>query len=85
MLFIELIGVLIIALSVVYIYYKYVLFNFWRKKGIFYVEPIVPTGNLTDFVTGKLSVGKYLYAIVNTFIGIYVQFFHFSLSLSNPL
>ncbi|XP_071576390.1 probable cytochrome P450 6a14 [Temnothorax nylanderi] len=58
MLFIELIGVLTIALSVVYIYYKYVLFNFWRKKGIFYVEPVVPAGNLTDFVTGKLSVGE---------------------------
>lgn len=58
MLLIELIGVLIIALSIVYIYYKYVLFNFWRKKGIFYVEPVVPAGNLTDFVTGKLSVGE---------------------------
>lgn len=64
MLLIELIGVLIIALTVVYIYYKYVLFNFWRKKGIFYVEPVVPAGNLTEFVTGKLSVGKYLYVIV---------------------
>ncbi|XP_011865436.1 PREDICTED: probable cytochrome P450 6a14 [Vollenhovia emeryi] len=58
MLFIELIGALIIALGIVYIYYKYVLFNFWRKKGIFYVKPVVPAGNLTDFVTGKLSVGE---------------------------
>jgi len=57
--FIELIGALIAALTVVYIYYKYVLFNFWRKKDIFYVEPVVPTGNLTAFVTGKLCVGKY--------------------------
>lgn len=61
MVLIELIGVLTIALSVVYIYYKYVLFNFWRKKGIFYVEPVVPAGNLTDFVTGKMSVGKYVF------------------------
>lgn len=63
----ELIGVFIIVLSIVYIYYKYVIFNFWRKKGVFYVEPIVPAGNLTALVTGKLSIGEYLYVMVNAF------------------
>lgn len=58
MLLAELIGIFIIALSVVYIYYKYVLFNYWRKKGVFYIEPTVPAGNLTAYVTGKLSVGE---------------------------
>ncbi|KAL6261403.1 hypothetical protein P5V15_006497 [Pogonomyrmex californicus] len=58
MLLTELIGVFIIILSIVYIYYKYVLFNFWRKKGVFYVEPTVPAGNLTAYMTGKLSVGE---------------------------
>lgn len=61
MLLAELIGVFIITLSVVYIYYKYVLLNYWRKKGVFYVEPTVPAGNLTPYVTGKVSVGEYLY------------------------
>ncbi|KAL6421544.1 hypothetical protein ACFW04_014293 [Cataglyphis niger] len=59
MLLAELIGIFIITLSVVYIYYKYVLLNYWRKKGVFYVEPTVPAGNLTSYVTGKLSVGEY--------------------------
>ncbi|XP_050458786.1 probable cytochrome P450 6a14 [Cataglyphis hispanica] len=58
MLLAELIGIFIITLSVVYIYYKYVLLNYWRKKGVFYVEPTVPAGNLTAYVTGKLSVGE---------------------------
>ncbi|KAL6419682.1 hypothetical protein ACFW04_011277 [Cataglyphis niger] len=58
MLLAELIGIFIITLSVVYIYYKYVLLNYWRKKGVFYVEPTVPAGNLTSYVTGKLSVGE---------------------------
>ncbi|XP_029670025.1 probable cytochrome P450 6a20 [Formica exsecta] len=58
MLLAELIGVFIITLSVVYIYYKYVLLNYWRKKGVFYVEPTVPAGNLTPYVTGKVSVGE---------------------------
>lgn len=58
MLFIEFIGLFIFTLSVAYIYYKYVLFNFWHKKKIFYIEPTVPAGNLTPLVTGKISVGK---------------------------
>lgn len=71
MLLAELIGIFIIALSVVYIYYKYVLFNYWRKKGVFYIEPTVPAGNLTAYVTGKLSVGKYLHKTINAYIDIF--------------
>ncbi|XP_011705562.1 PREDICTED: probable cytochrome P450 6a20 [Wasmannia auropunctata] len=55
----ELIGTVILALSIVYIYYKYVIFNFWRKKGVFYVEPVVPTGNVTALITGKVQVGVF--------------------------
>ncbi|KYN10953.1 putative cytochrome P450 6a20, partial [Trachymyrmex cornetzi] len=54
----ELIGVSIFALSILYIYYKFVIFNFWHKRGVFYVKPVVPTGNLTDLVTGKMSAGQ---------------------------
>nr|XP_012215716.1 PREDICTED: probable cytochrome P450 6a14 [Linepithema humile]XP_012215718.1 PREDICTED: probable cytochrome P450 6a14 [Linepithema humile]XP_012215719.1 PREDICTED: probable cytochrome P450 6a14 [Linepithema humile] len=56
--YMELLGFFIIAVSAVYIYYKYVLFNFWRKKGVFYVEPVVPAGNLTAYVTGRKSLGE---------------------------
>lgn len=52
------IGASIVALILSYIYYKYVIFDFWRKKGVFYIEPIVPTGNITDFITGRISAGK---------------------------
>lgn len=60
MLLMELIGIFIVVLIIVYTYYKYVLFNFWRKRGVFYVEPIVPTGNIGALVTRKVSIGKYL-------------------------
>ncbi|XP_036150646.1 cytochrome P450 6k1-like isoform X2 [Monomorium pharaonis] len=53
----ELIGAFIVILSVVYIYYKYVIFSFWHKRGVFYIEPVVPTGNVTPLVTGKAQVG----------------------------
>lgn len=61
MVLVELIGASIVFLSIVYIYYKFVIFNFWRKRGVFYVEPVVPTGNVTDLITGKVQVGEYLY------------------------
>ena len=60
----ELIGAFIVILSIVYIYYKYVIFNFWRKRGVFYIEPVVPIGNVTPLVTGKAQVGKYFYLIL---------------------
>ncbi|XP_036148779.1 probable cytochrome P450 6a20 [Monomorium pharaonis] len=56
----ELIGIFIIALSIIYIYYKYVIFNFWYKKGVFYVKPTVPTGNVSSFITGKIQIGVFL-------------------------
>ncbi|KYM85663.1 putative cytochrome P450 6a20 [Atta colombica] len=55
----ELIGVFIFALSLLYVYYKFVIFNFWHKRGVFYVKPVVPIGNLTELVTGKISLGEF--------------------------
>lgn len=41
-----------------YFYYKLYLFKFWHKKGIFYVKPSFPTGNIMPIINGKLSLGK---------------------------
>ncbi|XP_039312609.1 probable cytochrome P450 6a14 [Solenopsis invicta] len=57
----ELIAGFIVILSSVYIYYKYVIFNFWRKRGVFYIEPAVPVGNVTPLVTGKAQVGVFFH------------------------
>lgn len=57
----EIIGVFIVALTVLYIYYKYVIFKFWHKKGIFYIEPVIPTGNITALITGRKQIGEYLH------------------------
>ncbi|XP_032662725.1 probable cytochrome P450 6a14 isoform X2 [Odontomachus brunneus] len=63
------IGIFIVALALGYIYYKYVIFNFWRKKGVFYLEPVVPTGNVNDFIAGKISGGE-------LFQNIYIKYKH---------
>ncbi|XP_039312720.1 probable cytochrome P450 6a13 isoform X2 [Solenopsis invicta] len=59
----ELIAAFIVILSSVYIYYKYVIFNFWRKRGVFYIEPVVPVGNVTPLVTGKAQVGVFFHDV----------------------
>lgn len=56
----ELIGAFIVALSILYIYFKFAIYNFWHKRGVFYIKPVVPIGNLTALLTGKVQVGKYL-------------------------
>ncbi|XP_032662744.1 probable cytochrome P450 6a20 [Odontomachus brunneus] len=73
-------GLFIFILILVYFYYKYIIFNFWRKKGVFVpVEPVVPTGNVTKFLTGKISVGElmknfYMKYKEHRVIGIYTLF-----------
>lgn len=55
---------IIIAVTLIivglYFYYKLYLFKFWHKKGIFYVKPSFPTGNITPIITGKMSLGKHI-------------------------
>lgn len=59
MLIIGLITAIVVALCSIYVYYKFVLFNFWRKKDVFYIEPVVPIGNVAPVLRGKKSIGKY--------------------------
>ncbi|GAB1868967.1 Probable cytochrome P450 6a14 [Camponotus japonicus] len=61
MLIAELIGVFIVTLIIVYTYYKYVLFNYWRKRDVFYIEPVVPIGNLGALITKKVSIGEFFH------------------------
>ncbi|TGZ47866.1 hypothetical protein DBV15_09201 [Temnothorax longispinosus] len=53
MVLVKLIGTFIVVVSIFYIYYKYVIFNFWRKKNVFYPTPVIPTGNITAHMCRK--------------------------------
>ncbi|XP_019885509.2 cytochrome P450 6k1 [Camponotus floridanus] len=88
MLIAELIGIFIVVLIIVYTYYKYVLFNYWRKRGIFYIEPVVPTGNIGDIVTKKKTIGEFLHDVYLKYkehrvVGIYT-FFKPNLIITDP-
>ncbi|GAB1859006.1 Probable cytochrome P450 6a14 [Camponotus japonicus] len=88
MLIAELIGIFIVALIIVYTYYKYVLFNYWRKRNIFYIEPVVPTGNIGALVTKKISIAEFFHDIYIKYkehraFGIY-SFFKPNLIITDP-
>lgn len=50
---------ILVVFVAVYLYFKYVLYNYWKKKGVFYMEPTVPFGNIIDAVVGKVYLGEY--------------------------
>lgn len=54
----ELLSVVIFGTIALYVYYKFFIFNFWRKKGVSYMEPTFPTGNITALILGTKSQGK---------------------------
>ncbi|XP_070528191.1 probable cytochrome P450 6a23 isoform X3 [Cardiocondyla obscurior] len=90
MIYTLLLAVLIALLSIVYIYYKYVVFNIWRKKGVLCIEnPVVPLGTLPiPIVTGKQHFGLFLQNLYVRYkqhrvIGLYL-FMKPSLLISDP-
>ncbi|XP_016772837.1 cytochrome P450 6k1 [Apis mellifera] len=62
-----------------YFYYKLYLFKFWHKKGIFYVKPSFPTGNIMPIINGKLSLAEFFRDIYehnkhHRLVGIYMLY-----------
>ncbi|XP_078043581.1 cytochrome P450 6k1 isoform X2 [Augochlora pura] len=55
----EIFGATILVISALYIYYKIYVFAFWRKKGVYNVEPTFLTGNMMPLLTGKISQGDF--------------------------
>ncbi|XP_020281106.1 probable cytochrome P450 6a14 [Pseudomyrmex gracilis] len=79
MFLIGLITAFVVALCFLYSYFKFVVFTFWRKKGVFYIDPVVPTGNVTSLLIGKISLGELFHDIYLKYknhraIGTYIFF-----------
>ncbi|KAF7988572.1 hypothetical protein HCN44_001145 [Aphidius gifuensis] len=54
---IELIGGLLIIIGAVYLYFKYVVYKYWEKQGVHYIEPTFLFGNSAELLMGKKSIG----------------------------
>ncbi|XP_043279253.1 uncharacterized protein [Venturia canescens] len=57
----KILATILVVFAGIYVYFKYYLYEFWRRKGVAYVESSPPTGILARVVAAKISIGE-LYA-----------------------
>ncbi|KAI4493134.1 hypothetical protein M0802_009684 [Mischocyttarus mexicanus] len=84
----ELLGVIFIVIIGIYLYFKLIVFNYWKKRGIPYEEPTFPAGNLTELILEKKTVGNvfgdiYMKYKSHPFVGAY-SFFKPNLVIIDP-
>lgn len=57
---------LILILFVIYFYFKFIIYSFWRKLGVPHDEPTVPFGSVNSkFIMKKINMGKYAFNFIN--------------------
>ena len=56
----ELLGTALIILAGIYMYLRHFVYNYWQKKGVVYLEPTMPTGNLGKVIRSQTSIGTLL-------------------------
>lgn len=54
-----LLGAVVIALVAVIVKSLGKLYNYWKDKGIPYIDPIIPFGNSLDVFLGRISLGEF--------------------------
>jgi len=54
---IEVLITILIILIITYVYHKYVISNFWRKRNVFYVDPS-SAKNYLAATFGQIAMGK---------------------------
>lgn len=68
---------LIFAITVIYLYFKYT-FGHWERKGFPYIKASFPFGNLSSVATGKSSFGVNIYELhkisTEPVVGVYLFF-----------
>ena len=54
----KILWVLSICLGVLYFYFKFVFYSYWKRKDVPYEEPCVPFGSIGKIIQGKDNLGK---------------------------
>lgn len=60
-------ALIIIAIALGIVYFKYVAFTYWKKRGIPYQTPSIPLGNIGNSLIGKQSLGEVLLNLYREF------------------
>ena len=50
-------GFLIAIVTLLYVYFKFVIFKYWKNRDVFYEEPVFPLGVLGPVIAGKINPG----------------------------
>ncbi|XP_015181295.1 PREDICTED: probable cytochrome P450 6a14 [Polistes dominula] len=84
----EFIGALFVIIAGIYLYFKLICFNFWKKRNVPYEEPIFPVGNLLELILDKQTIGDvfgeiYMKNKSHPFVGAY-SFFKPNLVINDP-
>ncbi|KAL2713807.1 putative cytochrome P450 6a14 [Vespula squamosa] len=84
----ELFGALLFIGITIYMYFKLIAFNFWRRRGVPYEEPTFPGGNINDTIFNKKSLGVLFEDLYRKnksrpYVGIY-SFFKPNLMINDP-
>lgn len=70
----DVVALMIVFLSVVYGYVKYV-YTYWERRGVKQLPPTFPLGNFSNSFLQKISIGelveKMYYQTKDPFVGIY--------------
>ncbi|NP_001166003.1 cytochrome P450 6CK10 [Nasonia vitripennis] len=45
-------------ITVIYMYFKFVIYGYWKRRGIPHAPPIIPVGNAFPLISGKVSIGN---------------------------
>lgn len=55
----------VVALSAIYLYMRVVVFGYWKRRNIPFLEPSFPFGNIFDLLCQKVSIGEMVQRIYN--------------------
>ncbi|XP_043286854.1 cytochrome P450 6k1-like [Venturia canescens] len=84
----KILGTILVIFAGFHVFFKYFLYNYWKKRGVVYVESAAPAGIFWPVVMGKTCIGE-LYADLytqqknNRYFGTYA-FYKPSLVVSDP-
>ncbi|XP_046629107.1 uncharacterized protein LOC124309484 [Neodiprion virginianus] len=85
---VEFLGIIIAVLCAIYVYFKYVAFDYWSSRNVVSYETIVPFGSMWPVFSVKYSMGEffrdaYLKFKKNPFFGVYT-FYKPALVINDP-
>jgi hypothetical protein len=63
---VEWLSIIIILISSVWYYFR-TEYNFWKRKGVKFIPPVIPFGNIKDMILLRKAIGEMFKVLYDTF------------------